>query len=111
VPGSPFDLVRVLWVPGWRELALWWRAERVLVVADAIGTGPYFALGRPAGMHPLLRLLPPGALRGYAPEHLLLGHGAGVHGPAAAAALDAAYAHARSDLPRFVARLPGLLRS
>jgi len=111
--GSPFEVVRVLWVPGWREVALWWpdAGRRVLVVADAVGTNPYYALGRPAGMHPLLRPFPPGALRGYAPEHLLVGHGPAVHGPAAAEALSAAYAQARTDLPRFVSRLPGLVRS
>jgi glyoxylase-like metal-dependent hydrolase (beta-lactamase superfamily II) len=111
IPGSPFEVLRVVWFRGWHEIALWWPEPRVLAVADAIGTGPYFALGRTAGMHPLLRPWPPRALRGYAPEHLLVGHGPPVHGPAAAAALAEAYAHARGDLPRFVTRLPGIVRS
>ena len=55
---------------------------------------------------PVLRLAAPGALRGYEPEHLLVGHGRGVHGPAAAAALADAYARARKDLPRLALRLP-----
>jgi hypothetical protein len=111
IPGSPFEVLRVVWFRGWHEIALWWPEPRVLAVADAIGTGPYFALGRTAGMHPLLRPWPPRALRGYAPEHLLVGHGPPVHGPAAAAALAEAYAHARGDLPRFVTLLPGIVRS
>ena len=58
-------------------------------------------------MHPLLRGLPPGALRGYQPEHLLVGHGRGVHGPEAADALADAYDRSRRDLPRFVAQRAG----
>ena len=38
VPGSPFEVVRVLDVPGWHEAALWWPEHRVLVVAELIGT-------------------------------------------------------------------------
>ena len=90
IPGSPLTVVPVLNVPGWREIALWWPERRVLVVAELIGTTAIHALGgSPAGVHPVLRLHPPGALRGYEPEHLLVGHGRGVHGPAAAAALSA----------------------
>ena len=112
LPGSPFRVVRVLRLPRWREIALWWPDRRVLVVAELIGTGPIYALGRgPAGMHPLLRLVAPAALRGYEPEHLLVGHGRGVHGAAASAALAGAYAHARRDLPRLAARLPALARA
>ena len=96
-------------MPGWHEIALWWPEPRALVVADALGTSPYYALGRAAGMHPALRPLPPRALRDYAPEHLLVGHGPGVH-DGAAAALREAYARARSDLPRLVAKLPDLAR-
>src|SRR4051812_47902833 len=38
IPGSPFEPVRVLDVPRWREVALWWPGEEVLVVAEALGT-------------------------------------------------------------------------
>ena len=97
----------VLSVPGWREIALWWPERRVLVVAELIGTTaiPPRSASSPAGVHPMLRLHPPGALRGSEPEHLLVGHGRGVHGPAAAAALSGAYSRTRSDLPRLVVRL------
>ncbi len=108
VPGSPFTVVPVLDIPRWREIALWWPERRALVVAEAIGTNAVFAIGDgPAGVHPLLRGLPPGGLRGYQPEHLLVGHGRGLHGPEAATALAGAYDRARRDLPRFVAKVPG----
>src|SRR4051794_37469340 len=101
VPGSPFRTLSVVRLPAWRESALWWPEERVLVVAEAIGTGPAFTTGHgAAGMHPVLRPLPPGALRGYEPEHLLCGHGAPVHGHEAHTAVDFAYEHARRDIVR-----------
>src|SRR3954451_6759809 len=100
VPDSPFEAIAVLRLPRWRESALWWKDRRLLVVAEAIGTGPVFTTGHgAAGMHPVLRPLPPGALRGYEPEHLLCGHGPPVHGAAARGAVEWAYAHARRDLP------------
>ena len=112
VPGSPFEVVDVLDLPRWRERALWWPAERVLVVAEVVGTNAIYTTGAgPAGIHPFLRLLPPGAVRGHLPEHLLVGHGAGIHGPGAADALETAYARSRRDVPRFLARVPGILRS
>jgi hypothetical protein len=71
-----------------------------------------YALGNgPAGMHPLLRALPPGALRGYEPEHLLVGHGRGVHGPAAAHALADAYDRSRKDLPKLALQVPAMARA
>lgn len=109
-PG-PFEVVPVLAMPGWREVALWWPARRALVVAETLGTTPVMAPGAdPAGVHPMLRLLPPRGLAAYAPDHLLVGHGTGVHGSQAAAAPRQALAHARSDLPRMLAKLPGMLR-
>jgi hypothetical protein len=106
VPGSPFDVIEVLKIPRWHELALWWPEPRVLVVAEAIGTNDVYALGdSPAGVHPMLRAFPPGALRHYAPEHLLVGHGGGVHGPEAATALKDAYDRSRKDLPKLAPKL------
>jgi len=109
VPGSPFEVIRVLDVPGWHEAALWWPGPRVLAVAEIIGTNALYRLGARAGMHPMVRALPPRALRGYQPEHLLVGHGRGVHGPDAAAALEEAYARSRRDLPRLAVRIPKLV--
>ena len=88
IPDSPFSVIDVVRIPRWHEQALWWADRRALVVAEAIGTNPVYALGPgPAGIHPMLRAFPPGALRHFEPEHLLVGHGRGVHGPAATAAL------------------------
>ena len=113
IPGSPLVVVPVMSLPLWHEVALWWPERRVLVVAETIGTtrGFFAPGGQPAGVHPVLRLAPPGALRGFEPEHLLVGHGRGVHGPAAAAALAGAYARARKDLPRLALTLPGMARA
>ena len=111
VPGSPFEVIRVLEVPRWHEIALWWPERRALVVAELIGTNHIFRLGDgPAGVHPVLRAVAPGALRGYRPEHLLVGHGPGVHGPLAAAALQDAYDRSRKDLPKLVLRVPEMAK-
>ena len=108
-PGTPFEVVRILSRPGWHEVALWWERERALVVAEAIGTAPPMALGRRAGVHPMLRLTPPRSqLAPYRPSMLLVGHGATIEADAAVA-LDDALAHARSDIPRLVTSLPLLL--
>ncbi len=112
VAGSPFTVVPVLKLPRWHEVALWWPERRVLVVAETIGTNKAFAVGRgPAGVHLLLRIRPPGALRGYEPEHLLVGHGRGIHGPAASAALERAYARTRKDLPALAGMLSAAARA
>ncbi len=109
-PDTPFEVVRVLSRPGWHEAALWWERERALIVAEAVGTAPPFALGRRAGVHPMLRLTPPRAqFAPYRPSMLLVGHGASIDADAATA-LDDALAHARSDIPRLVTSLPQLLR-
>ena len=106
LPGTPFEVVKVLDVPRWRELALWWPDRRALVIREAIGSGRYFDLSDDgAGVHPFLRGLPPKAPRRHVPEHLLVGHGPGVH-EGAADALDAAYARSRRDIPRFLVKLP-----
>lgn len=111
VPGSPFEVIRVLDVPGWHEVALWWPERRILAVAEIIGTNGAYRLGdAPAGVHAIVRALPPRALRGYQPEHLLVGHGRGIHGPQAAVALEQAYARSRRDLPRLALRLPALIK-
>ena len=111
VPDSPFEVFRVVWRPGWREVGLWWPRTRTLVATEALGTLPLFTAGEGSvGVHPLLRLLPPRVLRGYQPEHRLVGHGPGVHGPQAAAALDDALERSRADIPRLLARLPSLVR-
>jgi len=107
VPDAPFEVRRVVDVPAWREAALWWPEERVLVCADALGTARYFlAPGELLGVHPFLRLYRPGALRDLAqclaPGHVFVGHGRGIHGDEAALALREAVRRARRDAPRWL---------
>jgi hypothetical protein len=100
-PVGPFELVPVSRWRLWREAALWWPQERVLVTADALGSLPYFKAGdEPVGVHPLLRLRPPRALAALAPQHVLVGHGRGAHGPDLADAVRDELRHARRRLPR-----------
>jgi glyoxylase-like metal-dependent hydrolase (beta-lactamase superfamily II) len=103
--GTPFEVVQAVDAPGWREVALWWRERRVLVVADALGTARYFlAPGERLGVHPLLRLLPPRSLAAFEPEHVLCGHGEGIHSDAARALLEAIES-ARRRTPRWLVGL------
>jgi len=111
VPEAPFRFLSVRRGRWWKEVALWWPEQRILVCADALGTVPFFrAGGEPAGLHPFLRLRPPRALEGLGVEHLLVGHGEGIHGAAAGAAVDDALRTGRRRLPRLLAGLPGILR-
>lgn len=111
VPGSPFEVIEVKRSRRWRESALWWPQQRVLVVADAVGTVRYFrAPGEALGVHPLLRLTPPRVLCGYEPEHVLVGHGAGVH-ENASTALHAAIRHSRVNALRVIPRLVSFNRT
>jgi hypothetical protein len=110
LPDAPFEVVPVISRWGWREVALWWEARRALVVAEAVGTAPAFALGRRAGVHPLLRLTPPRAqLERFRPAVLLVGHGPPIE-TGGAAALSEALSRSRGDLPRLVTSVPKLLR-
>ena len=96
LPGTPFEVIPVKRWSRWHEVALWWPERRTLVVAEALGTNPFFPSGDdPLGVHGLLKLIPPRMLRAYAPEHLLVGHGEGVHGPEASAALRKALSRSR----------------
>jgi hypothetical protein len=105
IPGAPFEFRPVVGWRFWREVALWWPERRVLVAADALGTVGYIrASTEPLGVHPALRPWPPRkAFAGLDPEHVLVGHGEGVHGPGATAALAAALATSRRGIPRLAA--------
>jgi hypothetical protein len=106
LPGTPFEVVPVPAMRGWREVALWWPERRTLVVADAVGTAAYYvAPGRRLGVNPVMRLFrPPKALLRFEPEHVLVGHGEGLH-ENATEELRLAVRHARRDLPRVVPKL------
>lgn len=108
-PETPFEIVEIRRTKRWNEVALWWPATETLVVAEAVGTNPFFTGGKsPAGVHLLLRLQPPRQLARFEPEHLLVGHGEGVHGTPATTALHDAIATSRRTLPRLVLKAPAL---
>ncbi len=103
VTGAPFRVVRLWNLPVWKETALWFGAERALVVPEALAAAPAFvAPGEAVGVHPARRLLPPTRLRDFIPEHLLMGHGAPVSGDAARAGILDALDHSRRRLPAFM---------
>jgi glyoxylase-like metal-dependent hydrolase (beta-lactamase superfamily II) len=90
-------------------VAVWWPERRILLVGDALGTIPFFRAGaEPAGLHPVLRLRPPRSLRGLEPEHLLVGHGEGIHHDPPA--LESALRTGRRQIPRWLLGLPRAVR-
>jgi hypothetical protein len=106
IPGSPFVCLPIMRRKRWRESALWWPGTRTLVTADALGTNPFFTGGRaPLGVHVLLRLTPPKQLAVLGPEHVLVGHGEGVHDDATTG-LREALRTSRRGLPSLLVRLP-----
>lgn len=102
VPVAPFEVITVVRRKRWQEIALLFTAERILVVADALGTADYYRAGdEPVAVHPLLRLKPPRhALSGPEPLHVLCGHGPSRHGEEVAAEVREALATARRRLPQ-----------
>lgn len=111
VPDSPFEAIPALRGPGWKETALWWPEREALVVAEVVGTNLIYTGGRGAvGIHPFLRVKPPRSLRGMRPEHLLVGHGEGVHGASAPDEIERAYAKSRWDVPHVLLSLPRAAR-
>jgi hypothetical protein len=103
--------VPVVWRKRWRESALWWRATRTLVVADALGTNRFYTAGKATlGVHVLLRLRPPRMLARYEPDRILVGHGEGIRGPEASPLLRAALDESRRRLPGVLLRLPLAVR-
>lgn len=96
----------------WNEVAIWSAPERALIVPEAVGTAAYFCAGDEAvGIHPMLRLTPPTKLADYRPEHLLTGHGTGMHGGDTAAALADGIASSRGRIPKAIASIASSLRS
>lgn len=107
-----FEVARVLDTPLWKEIALWSQDHRALVVAEVVGTHPVWAAGPPAaGVHPFVRLRPPGGLERFDPELLLVGHGPPLTGPEAGQALRDGLARTRRDIPRLATKLPDVWRS
>ena len=106
IPNTPLQAIRVVDLRRWREVALWWPRRDVLVVPEALGTSSIWTADHGVvGLHPILRPLPPKALRGYRPAYLLTGHGPPVKGPDARDGVEWAYDRARADIPRLGAML------
>ena len=109
---APFEFRPVLRNRWWKEVALWWPERRVLVCADALGTVSFFRAGdEQVGVHPFLRPRPPRSLRGLGVEHLLVGHGEGLHGNGTAGAVEEALRCARRRIPRWLAGVPRIIRA
>ena len=111
LPGTPFEVIEIRRWSRWQEVALWWPERRTLVVAEAVGSNAFFCVGDDrVGVHGLLKLIPPRQLNAFAPEHLLLGHGEGVHGPEATAALRQALSRSRLTFLTWGLTLPRRVR-
>jgi hypothetical protein len=109
--GTPFEVIEIRRSRRWQEIALWWPEPRTLVVAEALGTNPFFSIGTDrVGVHGLLKLTPPRVLSSYEPDHVLVGHGEGVHGPEATVALRAALSRSRLSFVRWGLTLPLRIR-
>ena len=101
---APFEVIPVLRTPVWKEVALWFTRERTLVCADLLAAAPgYTAPNERIGVHPWLRLPLPRQVAELPVEHLLLGHGEGLHGPETQAAVKRAFDHARRNVPIWAA--------
>jgi len=101
VEGAPFVVFPIVKRRVWREIALWFAEERILVCADALGNLGYFrGSDERFGVHPFLRFFPPQRLAMLEPEHVLFGHGPGFHGAEAPRALREAFARPRRRLPQ-----------
>lgn len=112
--GAPFEVRPVVMsrVARWHEIALWFPAQRLVCVAEAVGGTPYFcAPGQSLGPHPLLRLVhPPRRLVGVRAAHVVCGHGPGLHGPDAGDRMADAIRSSRSRTPRWLLGLAGIGR-
>ena len=103
LPGTDYRVLSIADSFGWEEAALYDETAGTLVVGDSLGTASYFTTsGKRLGVHPMLRLAPPSALRGLRPERVLTGHGRGVTDDATRALSDALDG-ARRRTPRLYA--------
>ncbi len=108
---TPFDggvegmeMFPVVRLPVWKEVGVWIPSLKALIVPESLsGAQDFIAPGEGVGVHPMRRLLPPTGVRTFSTEHLLMGHGAAVHGKAAVSkALANAFAGSRRRIPQLV---------
>ena len=103
IAGSGLEAIRVVSNPAWKEVAIWSESDQTLIVSESVGTAPYYRAGdERVGVHPFRRLTPPHDLTAYEPQHLLTGHGTGMHGPGTAEALRDGIDSSRRRLPQAV---------
>ena len=90
LPDTSYRVLEIADSFGWEEAALYDDESGTLVLGDALGTVSYFTAGdERLGVHPVMRLTPPRALRGLRPRRILVGHGRGVFDDADVALTDA----------------------
>jgi len=107
LPGTSFEVIEIRRWRHWQEIALWWPEPRVLITADALGTNPFFTVSADRiGVHGLLKPTPPRQLARLDPEHILVGHGEGLHGPTTAEELRRALSRSRLTFFTWGAMLP-----
>ena len=100
--GTGFRVLKLFDNPAWQEAALYDDSGRTLVVPESVGTASYFRTARERlGVHPMIRLLPPGELQGLTPERVLVGHGDPLLEDAGAA-LDHALANSLRGIPAYL---------
>jgi hypothetical protein len=101
IPDSPLQLVPcsghgvLSWI---RDTAVWWPAQRTMVIGDTLGSAPYFVrAGETIAVHPVRRLQPPTDLLTLRPERVYPGHGRSVT-TGAGDAVESAVRTARTQL-------------
>ena len=98
LPGTDYEFLTVQDGPLWHEVGLW--DGETMVVPESLGTNEFSrAGGERLGLNPAARLLPPRHLAEYAPEKLLVGHGAPLTDDVPPA-LQSALTNARRRLPK-----------
>lgn len=110
IDGCPFEFPLVRQSGrAWIERALWWPAQRLLVIAEAVGTVDYFRAhaGDVCGLHPMMHARPPRGLMGFDPELVLVGHGDPLERPGEA--IDQVIMRGRRDMGAVMLRMPRLL--
>jgi hypothetical protein len=103
-----FALEKLVDNPFWQEAVLF--DGETLLVPESLGTVEYFCAGSERlGVHPMLRAVPPTALRQYDAERLLVGHGEGLSEGVRPAIHDALDGARSKMIPLYLKNLRGIL--
>jgi len=94
----------------WQEAALYNEDSGTLFVPEAVGAAEYFLAGdEDIGVHPMLRLRPPRALRRFRPKRIMVGHGEGVSEDATESLREALDNSRRNAPALYLGTLKGML--